>query len=55
MVRRWGKPEEIARVIAFVASDDASYITGTNLLVDGGLVHQHMPLSLRKKQYPQEF
>jgi 3-oxoacyl-[acyl-carrier protein] reductase len=55
MLGRWGMPEEIARVIAFVASDDASYIQGTNLVVDGGWRHQHMPLSLRQKQYPDEF
>jgi 3-oxoacyl-[acyl-carrier protein] reductase len=33
---RWGKPEEVASTIAFLASDDASFITGTTLLVDGG-------------------
>lgn len=35
---RWGKPGEIADVIAFLASDRASYVTGTALQVDGGLV-----------------
>lgn len=34
---RWGEPGEIAEVIAFVASDRASYITGQTILVDGGL------------------
>ncbi|MEX3962811.1 SDR family NAD(P)-dependent oxidoreductase [Paraburkholderia sp. EG286B] len=34
---RMAQPEEIARVILFLASDDASYITGTDLLADGGL------------------
>ena len=34
---RWGKPEEIAAVIAFVASDQASFITGQAIVVDGGL------------------
>jgi NAD(P)-dependent dehydrogenase (short-subunit alcohol dehydrogenase family) len=33
---RVGRPEEIAAAIVFLASDDASFITGTTLLVDGG-------------------
>lgn len=37
---RLGKPEEIARAIAFLASDEASFITGTALVVDGGYTAQ---------------
>lgn len=35
---RVGQPEEIAAAIAFLASDQASFITGTTLVVDGGLL-----------------
>ena len=35
---RIGEPEEVANAIAFLASDWASFITGTSLVVDGGLL-----------------
>ncbi len=37
-VARGGRPEDIAGTVAFLASDDASFITGTHILVDGGLL-----------------
>jgi 3-oxoacyl-[acyl-carrier protein] reductase len=35
---RYGKPEELAAMVAFLASDEAGYITGQSVLVDGGMV-----------------
>jgi 3-oxoacyl-[acyl-carrier protein] reductase len=36
-MRRYGKPEEIAAAMAFLASDDAAYITGQTIRVNGGM------------------
>lgn len=38
---RVGEPEDIAAAVAFLASRDAAWITGTTLVVDGGLTAVH--------------
>jgi len=48
-IQRWAQPAEIAKMIALVASEDASYVTGTLIDVDGGWQHAHFPKSLRRE------
>jgi acetoacetyl-CoA reductase len=36
-VGRLGRPDEIARTVAFLAAEDAGYITGANIPVNGGM------------------
>jgi glucose 1-dehydrogenase len=37
---RWGKPEEIAGLAVYLASDEASYVTGSTYFIDGGMLRQ---------------
>ena len=36
-MKRFGKPEEVASLVGFLCSDDASYITGEVISINGGL------------------
>jgi NAD(P)-dependent dehydrogenase (short-subunit alcohol dehydrogenase family) len=33
---KWGRPEDVANAVLFLASDEASHVTGANIPVDGG-------------------
>lgn len=52
---RQGSPEEIARVLYWLSTTDASFISGTTIVVDGGFLHNFNHYSIKKKQFPEEF
>jgi glucose 1-dehydrogenase len=37
---RVGEPSEVAKLVCYLASDAGAYITGTTIVIDGGLMHQ---------------
>jgi NAD(P)-dependent dehydrogenase (short-subunit alcohol dehydrogenase family) len=43
MLGRWGRTDEVAKAVAWIASDEASYLTGTTIVLDGGWSRMHMP------------
>jgi len=52
---RVGQPVEIAEAIYWLSTDSASFITGTTLLIDGGLSHNFNAYSMKRVQFPKEF
>jgi NAD(P)-dependent dehydrogenase (short-subunit alcohol dehydrogenase family) len=51
---RPGQPEDVAAAVAFAVSDDASYINGSKIVVDGGLLFQQRPPQVESFK-PEEF
>jgi len=55
-LRRIGEPEDVASAVAFLASEEAAWITGAVLAVDGGLLagNLRMALEMQAKAFPEE-
>jgi len=54
-LKRAGTSEEIANVSYWLSSAEASFITGTTILVDGGFFHNFNSYNMKKLTYPKEF
>lgn len=54
-MQRWGSVEEVAQTARWLASDEASYITATEITVDGGLRHTWMTREIKNRIHPGEF
>jgi|AntRauTorcE11898_2_1112593.scaffolds.fasta_scaffold28856_2 NAD(P)-dependent dehydrogenase (short-subunit alcohol dehydrogenase family) len=57
-VGRMGHPEDIAGTVAFLASDDAAFVTGTHLLVDGGrgaVMYDRWNSDYRRDGWPEDY
>ena len=52
---RWGTTDEIAKAVLWLASDDASFVTGTEFRVDGGMTQTWMAHDVKKQILPDEF
>lgn len=42
-IPRAGTPDDIARAALWLASDDSTFVTGQNIIVDGGLINGRLP------------
>ena len=51
-IRRVGQPDEVARVVVWLCSDRASYITGATIPIDGGKLAGVLPFSVSKEAFP---
>ena len=54
-LQRAGTPDEIANVIFWLSSGDASFVTGTSIMVDGGFACNFSSYQIKKLQFPKEF
>jgi NAD(P)-dependent dehydrogenase (short-subunit alcohol dehydrogenase family) len=54
-LNKGGTPEDIAEAIFWLSSENAAFITGTSLLIDGGFTHNMNDYGLKKRQFPNEF
>ncbi len=54
-LKRAATPDEIANTIAWLSSQEASYMTGTTVVVDGGFTHNFNSYSIKKLQFPHLF
>lgn len=53
-LQRSGRPEEIANVTYWLSTEEASFVTGTSILVDGGFFHNFNSYQMKKLQFPKE-
>ena len=51
---RFGRADEVARLMLFLGSDDASYITGQAIAIDGGLIAHSGLVRVRRESPPLE-
>jgi NAD(P)-dependent dehydrogenase (short-subunit alcohol dehydrogenase family) len=54
-LQRGGHPEEIANIVYWLSSEQASFITGTSILADGGFCHNFNTYTMKSLQFPKEF